>query len=110
MSRFIALLALVAISSAVPAFAQAQSRGDRLERLDKYEDSRRDDRRKTYDRPSEPEIPLPRLIRMVERATGGEYVNSDPRIMGGRKYYWMRFRFPGGRSQDYMVDAATGQF
>jgi hypothetical protein len=47
---------------------------------------------------------------MVERATGGEYVNADPRIMGGRKYYWMRLRFPGGRLQDYMVDAATGQF
>ena len=110
MSRFIALLAIAAISSAVPAFAEAQSRGDRLERQDRSKDERRDDRRGGYERQAEPEIPLTRLIRMVERATGGEYVNSDPRIMGGRKYYWMRLRFPGGRSQDYMVDAATGQF
>jgi len=104
MSRLIALLAVALISSAVPAFAEAQSRGDRLEqRPDKRRDS-------GYDQPPQREIALPQLIRMVERATGGEYVNADPRIMGGRKYYWMRLRFPGGRLQDYMVDAATGQF
>jgi hypothetical protein len=47
---------------------------------------------------------------MVESRTGGEYVNANPRMQGGRKYYWMRLRFPGGRFEDFMVDAATGQF
>ena len=111
MSRLIALLAVALISSAIPALAEAQSRGDRLERTDERPDKRRDDRRGGgFDQPPQREIALPQLIRMVERATGGEYVNADPRIMGGRKYYWMRLRFPGGRMQDYMVDAATGQF
>ncbi len=107
MSRLIALLAVALISSAVPALAEAQSRVDRPERPDQRPDKRRDG---GYDQPPQREIALPQLIRMVERATGGEYVNADPRIMGGRKYYWMRLRFPGGRLQDYMVDAATGQF
>ena len=56
------------------------------------------------------EIPLPALIRMMERRTGGQFVNANPTDgPGGRPAYWMRFRFEGGRFADYVVDAQTGQ-
>lgn len=107
MNKFVALFAAAVISAALPAVADAQSRGPRGDRSEQQQRGRGDN---GYDRPAEREIPLSQLIRMVESRTGGEYVNANPRMQGGRKYYWMRLRFPGGRFQDYMVDAATGQF
>lgn len=115
MKRFLVLFAAALISAAAPAIADAQPRGKRGEQFEEPQRGDRgnrggrgrgDDRGQSQER----EIPLPTLIRMVERSTGGEYVNANPRMMGGRKFYWMRLRFPGGRFQDYMVDATTGQF
>lgn len=102
MKRLVALFAAALVTAAIPVAADAQGRGkgnrdDRQEQKGSYE-------------PREREIPLSQLIRMVESRTGGEYVNANPRMQGGRKYYWMRLRFPGGRFEDFMVDAATGQF
>ncbi len=113
MKRFLVLFAAALISAATPAIADAQPRGQRGDQ--QFEEPQRGDRSgrgRSNDRgqSQEREIPLPTLIRMVERSTGGEYVNANPRMMGGRKFYWMRLRFPGGRFQDYMVDATTGQF
>lgn len=108
MNRIAALLAVALIGAALPAAADAQGRGPKSDRGDQQQQRGRGD--SDYDRPAEREIPLSQLIRMVESRTGGEYVNANPRMQGGRKYYWMRLRFPGGRFQDYMVDAATGQF
>jgi uncharacterized membrane protein YkoI len=118
MKRIAVLLAAALISSALPAVADAQGRDRRGDYLDqgqgRGQDRRGDrqdsDRQDRGGQQQEREIPLSQLIRMVERTTGGEYVNANPRMQGGRKYYWIRLRFPGGRFQDYMVDAATGQF
>jgi uncharacterized membrane protein YkoI len=104
MNRFVALFAAALITAALPAAADAQGRAPRGERSEQQK------RGGENDRQAEREIPLSQLIRMVESRTGGEYVNANPRMQGGRKYYWMRLRFPGGRFQDYMVDASTGQF
>lgn len=107
MKRLVALFAAAILTAAIPVAADAQGRGPKSER------GNRDDRQEQkggFDAPREREIPLSQLIRMVESRTGGEYVNANPRMQGGRKYYWMRLRFPGGRFEDFMVDAATGQF
>ncbi len=104
MKRLVALFAAALVTAAIPAAADAQGRGPKGDR------SERQEQRGGNDAPREREIPLSQLIRMVESRTGGEYVNANPRMQGGRKYYWMRLRFPGGRFEDFMVDAATGQF
>lgn len=101
MKRLVALFAAAILTAAIPAAADAQGRGPRGDRQEQKGNS---------EAPREREIPLSQLIRMVESRTGGEYVNANPRMQGGRKYYWMRLRFPGGRFEDFMVDAATGQF
>lgn len=115
MKRFLVLFAAALIGAAAPAIADAQPRGRSGEQ--QFEEPNRGERGNRGNRGDrddgqrqEREIPLPTLIRMVERSTGGEYVNANPRMVGGRKFYWMRLKFPGGRFQDYMVDAATGQF
>ena len=101
MKRLVALFAAAILTAAIPVAADAQGRGPRGDRQEQKGSS---------EAPREREIPLSQLIRMVESRTGGEYVNANPRMQGGRKYYWMRLRFPGGRFEDFMVDAATGQF
>lgn len=107
MKRLVALFAAALLTAAIPVAADAQGRGPKA---DKQEQGGRKGDRGGSDAPREREIPLSQLIRMVESRTGGEYVNANPRMQGGRKYYWMRLRFPGGRFEDFMVDAATGQF
>jgi uncharacterized membrane protein YkoI len=107
MKRVLALFAAALITAATPVAADAQGRQGKKDRSEQQRERPRGD----YDGGrQEREIPLTQLIRMVESRTGGEYVNANPRMMGGRKYYWMRLRFPGGRHEDFMVDAATGQF
>ena len=101
MKRLVALFAAALLTAAIPVAADAQGRGPKGDRQEQPRGG---------DAPREREIPLSQLIRMVESRTGGEYVNANPRMQGGRKYYWMRLRFPGGRFEDFMVDAATGQF
>lgn len=104
MKRILVLLTAALLSAAMPAVADAQGRGK-----GKGPDGRGPPgQERGYGQ--EREIPLPQLIRMVEQRTGGSYVNANPRMVGGRKYYWMRLRFPGGEFQDFMVDASTGQF
>ena len=117
MKRLVALFAAAILTAAMPVAADAQGRGpkaDKQEQGGRKGDRGKGDRggfdRGGYDAPREREIPLSQLIRMVESRTGGEYVNANPRMQGGRKYYWMRLRFPGGRFEDFMVDAASGQF
>ena len=113
MKRLVALFAAALVTAAIPVAADAQGRGPKADKQEqrggKGDRGGRGDRG-DYDAPREREIPLSQLIRMVESRTGGEYVNANPRMQGGRKYYWMRLRFPGGRFEDFMVDAATGQF
>lgn len=98
MKRIAPLLVAALLGAAAPAVADAQRRPegppDRAEQ-------RGPDR-------AEREIPLDTLVKMVERRTGGSYVNANPRFVGGRKFYWMRLKFPGGEFRDFMVDAATG--
>jgi uncharacterized membrane protein YkoI len=114
MKRLVALFAAALVTAAIPVAADAQGRGPKGDKQEqrggKGNRGNGQDDRGGYDAPREREIPLSQLIRMVESRTGGEYVNANPRIQGGRKYYWMRLRFPGGRFEDFMVDAATGQF
>jgi uncharacterized membrane protein YkoI len=113
MKRFVALFAAALVTAALPAAADAQGRGKPYKQEQRGGKGNRgggNDDRGGYEAPREREIPLSQLIRMVESRTGGEYVNANPRMQGGRKYYWMRLRFPGGRFEDFMVDAATGQF
>ncbi|HYE47389.1 MAG TPA: hypothetical protein VEA44_16615 [Caulobacter sp.] len=118
MKRVVALFAAALVTAAMPAAADAQGRGNKGKQDKSEQQQRKADRdrggddRGGYERPErqEREIPLPQLIRMVESRTGGEYINANPRLQGGRKYYWMRLKFPGGRFEDFMVDAATGQF
>jgi uncharacterized membrane protein YkoI len=111
MKRLVALFAAAILTAAIPVAADAQGRGPKADKQE--QGGRKGDRgngQGGYEAPREREIPLSQLIRMVESRTGGEYVNANPRMQGGRKYYWMRLRFPGGRFEDFMVDAATGQF
>ena len=108
MKRLVALFAAALVTAAIPMAADAQGRGNSANPPGKGNPHRQE--RGDYEAPREREIPLSQLIRMVESRTGGEYVNANPRMQGGRKYYWMRLRFPGGRFEDFMVDAATGQF
>ena len=114
MKRLVALFAAAILTAAIPVAADAQGRGPKADKQEqsggKGNRGNGQDDRGGYDAPREREIPLSQLIRMVESRTGGEYVNANPRMQGGRKYYWMRLRFPGGRFEDFMVDAATGQF
>ena len=111
MKRVLALFAAALVTAAMPVAADAQSRGKKDRGEQQQQKQQRERPRDDYDGGrQEREIPLTQLIRMVESRTGGEYVNANPRMMGGRKYYWMRLRFPGGRHEDFMVDAATGQF
>ncbi|NBB15310.1 hypothetical protein GVN21_08070 [Caulobacter sp. SLTY] len=118
MKRVLALFAAAMITAAIPVAADAQGRQGKKDRDEQQQQRSKPDRGQRggndrggdYGGRQEREIPLTQLISMVENRTGGQYVNADPRYQGGRKYYWMRLRFPGGRHQDYMVDAATGQF
>ncbi|MDO9335912.1 MAG: hypothetical protein Q7T61_05885 [Caulobacter sp.] len=116
MNRLIALFAAAILTTAIPVAADAQGRGPKADKQEQRGPKGNrgarggDDDRGGYEAPREREIPLSQLIRMVESRTGGEYVNANPRMQGGRKYYWMRLRFPGGRFEDFMVDAASGQF
>ncbi|MDB5469235.1 MAG: hypothetical protein JWR84_795 [Caulobacter sp.] len=108
MKRLVALFAAAILTASIPVAADAQGRGPKGDRGNR--EDRQEQQKGGYEAPREREIPLSQLIRMVESRTGGEYVNANPRMQGGRKYYWMRLRFPGGRFEDFMVDAATGQF
>ena len=99
MKRIAPLIAAALLSAALPAVADAQRRPGGPP--DRTEDSRGPER-------AEREIPLDTLVKMVERRTGGTYVNANPRMVGGKKFYWMRLKFPGGEFRDFMVDAATG--
>jgi uncharacterized membrane protein YkoI len=114
MKRLVALFAAAILTAALPVAADAQGRGPKADKQEqrggKGNRGGGNGNDGGYDAPREREIPLSQLIRMVESRTGGEYVNANPRMQGGRKYYWMRLRFPGGRFEDFMVDAATGQF
>lgn len=111
MKRLVALFAAAILTAALPVAAEAQGRGPKGDRQEQgVRKGGGGAERDGYEAPREREIPLSQLIRMVESRTGGEYVNANPRMQGGRKYYWMRLRFAGGRFEDFMVDAATGQF
>lgn len=99
------LIAALAASAAVPAVAAAQDhdrpslgagrRGDQAEAREGVRSGR--------------QVPLSRVLAMIEARTPGRHLNTTQGESGGRPAYFVQWQLPDGRVVIIVVDAESGQ-
>ena len=97
------LIAALAVGAALPAVAGAQdngrpslgaSRGGQAEAREGVRSGR--------------QLPLSRILGMIEARTPGRHLNTTQGDAGGRPAYYVQWQLPDGRVVIFVVDAESG--